>query len=322
MNASKKNPSGTTQRLFINRGYLLVARTITGPDGNEYDSPNLEYQIFSTDGAPTSLNYEGIGSIDGDRLIIGDPYRDTQLLEAKILWQPTSRSNENFRGFVTAIDEKRKPKDPGKKHPSHIDEWWWGYTDGWNAKLEKKKSKKKSNPEREELSHAKRLRIAEDTVRKYGNRSTWRQRIRGGVAHGMFPRDFCPSSLIDGIVVELEHTTDPLIAMEIAMDHLAEDRKYYDKLKKMHRDNPGSMDQRTYAAIEELRDSTDDLALRKDIERMMSTDGTTDIDAILFLEQVQDRSCVETTLCILRRIQGVDTIKCATARRLARGESR
>jgi hypothetical protein len=40
------------------------------------------------------------------------------------------------------------------------------------------------------------------------------------------------SQLNKGIQVELEHTTDEKIAREIALDHLAEDPRYYDKLKK------------------------------------------------------------------------------------------
>lgn len=34
-----------------------------------------------------------------------------------------------------------------------------------------------------------------------------------------------------GIVVEMEHTTDPLIAKEIALDHLNELPDYYTRLK-------------------------------------------------------------------------------------------
>jgi len=39
---------------------------------------------------------------------------------------------------------------------------------------------------------------------------------------------------MNGIKVELEHTDDIYIAREIAMDHLAEDPDYYNKLKKIH----------------------------------------------------------------------------------------
>ena len=40
-----------------------------------------------------------------------------------------------------------------------------------------------------------------------------------------------PEELKMGISVEMEHTTDPRIAEEIALDHLAEDPHYYRKGK-------------------------------------------------------------------------------------------
>lgn len=36
-----------------------------------------------------------------------------------------------------------------------------------------------------------------------------------------------------GMVIEVEHTLDQRIAMEIALDHLGQDLHYYTKLKKM-----------------------------------------------------------------------------------------
>lgn len=38
--------------------------------------------------------------------------------------------------------------------------------------------------------------------------------------------------VLKGITHEKEHTTDPKVAREIAMDHIKEDPKYYDKLDK------------------------------------------------------------------------------------------
>jgi len=55
--------------------------------------------------------------------------------------------------------------------------------------------------------------------------------IPGGLADNANPKDFDPSALAKGVKVELEHTSDPAIAEEIAMDHLTEDPKYYDKLE-------------------------------------------------------------------------------------------
>lgn len=45
-----------------------------------------------------------------------------------------------------------------------------------------------------------------------------------------------PSELKMGIEVEYEHTTNPLIARKIALDHLAEIPDYYTRLKRMEED--------------------------------------------------------------------------------------
>ena len=48
-----------------------------------------------------------------------------------------------------------------------------------------------------------------------------------------FAKEYIKPKLIQGIKVEMEHTTDVRIATEIAMDHLWEDINYYDKLAKI-----------------------------------------------------------------------------------------
>jgi len=57
--------------------------------------------------------------------------------------------------------------------------------------------------------------------------------IPGGLAQGKSPSDFDINALNQGIRVEMEHTTNPQVAREIAMDHLTEDPEYYDKLALM-----------------------------------------------------------------------------------------
>lgn len=56
------------------------------------------------------------------------------------------------------------------------------------------------------------------------------QWLKGGMGDKLMPKDVDPKQLGMGIQVEMEHTTDPCIAMDIALDHLAEDDRYYDKL--------------------------------------------------------------------------------------------
>jgi len=64
-----------------------------------------------------------------------------------------------------------------------------------------------------------------------------KENIPGGLAKGKKVSSFNKKALIKGVKVEMEHTKDPKIAQEIAMDHLTEDPKYYDKLTKMEKES-------------------------------------------------------------------------------------
>jgi len=67
------------------------------------------------------------------------------------------------------------------------------------------------------------------------------EQIPGGLAKGKTVQDIArkhqvevndiKSQLDKGVKVEMEHTKNKKVALEIAMDHLMEDPKYYDKLK-------------------------------------------------------------------------------------------
>ena len=50
---------------------------------------------------------------------------------------------------------------------------------------------------------------------------------------GFIEEDADPEQLEMGINVEMEHTTDPLIAKKISLDHLSEISDYYTRLAKM-----------------------------------------------------------------------------------------
>lgn len=71
------------------------------------------------------------------------------------------------------------------------------------------------------MQHADETRQQEASVRENG----WR-----GLSRGHKPEEFDPDQLAAGIKVEMEHTNDPAMAKRIAMDHLVEDPRYYDKL--------------------------------------------------------------------------------------------
>lgn len=62
-----------------------------------------------------------------------------------------------------------------------------------------------------------------------------KDKMHGGLADKKKPEDFDSAQLAKGIRVEMEHTNDRQVAREIAMDHLTEDARYYDKLEKIEK---------------------------------------------------------------------------------------
>jgi len=81
-----------------------------------------------------------------------------------------------------------------------------------------------------------------NTVDKDGRPPTLSKKVKGkstnvlfnlGLAESKMPKELY-RQLKMGIEVEMEHTDNPKLAMKIAMDHIKEDPKYYDKLKFIH----------------------------------------------------------------------------------------
>lgn len=62
---------------------------------------------------------------------------------------------------------------------------------------------------------------------------TYEDEIEGGLADDKKPEEFDIKQILKGIEIEYEHSKDPKIALEIAMDHLTENPKYYDYLEEM-----------------------------------------------------------------------------------------
>ena len=56
-------------------------------------------------------------------------------------------------------------------------------------------------------------------------------KLVGGVGDATAPSDVNPTELAMGVTIEMEHTHDPDIATEIALDHLTDVPDYYSKLK-------------------------------------------------------------------------------------------
>lgn len=61
----------------------------------------------------------------------------------------------------------------------------------------------------------------------------YRDQLNGGKADKKIPSDFPKKDIEKGHRVEFEHTNDPNIAKEIAIDHLEEHKDYYAGLEHM-----------------------------------------------------------------------------------------
>lgn len=55
----------------------------------------------------------------------------------------------------------------------------------------------------------------------------FKDKLPGGIGDKLKPNDVDQEQLAKGIKIEMEHTNDPKLAMEIALDHLKEDPEYY-----------------------------------------------------------------------------------------------
>ncbi len=67
----------------------------------------------------------------------------------------------------------------------------------------------------------------------YKGAKKWKENIPGGNADGKKYSDYEKSQIEVGKKIEFEHTDDPDIAKEIAMDHLEEHKDYYIGLEHM-----------------------------------------------------------------------------------------
>lgn len=69
----------------------------------------------------------------------------------------------------------------------------------------------------------------EDFKKIITNIEDWDDKVKGGLAKDKTPDDFDLDSLAAGAEIQMEHTDDPEVAIDIAMDHLEEHPLYYDE---------------------------------------------------------------------------------------------
>jgi len=111
------------------------------------------------------------------------------------------------------------------------------------------------------------------TFTDFGNRK-WKDKLHGGKADDKTPDDFPEDELEIGTKVEREHTDNPDIATEIAMDHLEEDPEYYDKLI-----SSGIADEEDAVnTFNKLRGKSARKKAKEDVEDFMDNDEGEEVD--------------------------------------------
>ena len=88
----------------------------------------------------------------------------------------------------------------------------------------------------------------------------FKEQIPGGKGEGKCVDDFDFFALLKGVLVELEHTDDPMLALEITMDHLSESPEYYDYLDDMEEQMVSD------GAMEEDEEESEDEEIEKEME--------------------------------------------------------
>jgi hypothetical protein len=127
------------------------------------------------------------------------------------------------KGYFDSCVKKNDDKDNPEAYCAAIKDKAWK-SDMWRGKDKTKKQTEKD--------------VAEDL--KEG------EILKGGLADDKSVEDlakrhnvsvdFIADQLKKGIKVEMEHTGDKRVALEVALDHIFEDEKYYIKLEKMEKE--------------------------------------------------------------------------------------
>lgn len=104
--------------------------------------------------------------------------------------------------------------------------------------------------------------------------------IPGGLASKMTLQDIADKHGVElrvlklqlkkGVKVEMEHTDDELVALEIAMDHIVEDPKYYDKLARVEK-NENNMGVSAYSKPNANKRELKMLAIMEKLNKVFGT---------------------------------------------------
>ena len=184
----------------------------------------------------------------------------------------------------------------GTKEHHFLVVWYTGNpSQYWNSKTVDtlREAVTVANKHKEESDRLSAEELGEDPTGKLATQD----KVPGGLADNKKPSDFDPKELAKGIKVEMEHTEDPALAQEIAMDHLTEFPDYYTALLKMEK----GLEKKA------ARGSPPSKALlKKSVEEMRLYLGS--VDHITVSAQQKLRNKLDKSLARIQKMTGMDNV--------------
>ena len=214
--------SGEDYVVFDNGGNTIDRYTMIGVDSGE---------MIGSDANPFSP--QGFGQHVGDADKMSEEFHTT---EEYIQYMREHQDNLE-EGIGKEISKDELPKDARK----FADENFGAHDEEGNSVNSSKKTAVDASE------------VAEEVVDKDKPLT----KIPGGEAEGKKPSVFDKGQLEKGIAVEMEHTDNPEVSAEIAMDHLAEspesNKEYYTKLDTMEKEIEKDSSKKTAADEKESK---------------------------------------------------------------------
>ena len=188
--------------------------------------PSLTQSIEKTEGDMNPVRFTD--KMRTTSQMVADPAKGEMLLYLV-------PGHSKFEGVRNLLPDGRKPKMKVRvfKYPSK----------------ERLKDPYVTVPDELDSASAKKSLRRQVMAQRVATRALQADKLPGGLADKKKPGDFDPKQLAKGTKVELEHTEDRAVAQEVAMDHLTEDKAYYDKLETIEKQ--GALARHVFGAYSE-----------------------------------------------------------------------
>jgi hypothetical protein len=176
-----------------------------------------------------------------------------------------SPTGDDIRNEINRLEGRVKPMKKNRSVSQEAEPYLSEEEASYPEPMGKEFSPKKKYPFGKKKYHTKKVKLSEeddnisfdpedDEIEQLSlDKEESGEELQGGEGDDKSPMDFDPNQILMGLKVEMEHSDDPMQALEITMDHLSEDPEYYTV-----KDDPEDSAQFNAASDAEEMTSTDE----------------------------------------------------------------